>query len=184
MRPDEPEGALLDEQEGEHLYRLVRQLSDTIAHEREHIRQNLPSMLGVEELRRLVEPFEEARGIEEHFARDANSAARMMAELERQHVGTRDAEQMLQTWSSLYDWGDQERRQRRLLPKAVELGTRGWTVPIRWGATALVGLVDEVPREEIDDLWLGFYTAEAQAEFDALVDGIAGIRFLDPWRRY
>jgi hypothetical protein len=92
---------------------------------------------------------------------------------------------LLQTGAKLFvdHWRESERELSRLAPKAEELGRRGWTLPVRWGLTEFVHVVDEVPLEELDEAWVAYYGSDEGREFDELIQALAGQAVLDPWRR-
>jgi hypothetical protein len=80
-------------------------------------------------------------------------------------------------------WLESERHLKSLGPKARELGRRGWTIAPRRAMTEFADVVDEISEDELDDAWLGLYTADEGAEFNELVETLGEIRLLDRWRR-
>jgi hypothetical protein len=45
--------------------------------------------------------------------------------------------------------------------------------------TEFADVVDDVSEDELDEAWLGLYTAEDGAEFDDLVQALGELRLLD-----
>jgi hypothetical protein len=46
-----------------------------------------------------------------------------------------------------------------------------------------VDVVEQIPAEELDDGWVGYYTADEGKEFEELVQALAAAPCLDRWRR-